>query len=413
MLYTTYQAAEDLLLPARAWTALVAGGLGTFPRSWQDPFTRHLGASARLATLARVRHERPAWGIDDVVVDGRSSAVWEEAVDVTPFCTLRRFVKADVSAGSPVLVVAPLSGHFATLLRETVATLLLDHDVYVTEWHNARDVPVGAGDFGADDAIDVIIRHLRLIGPGNHVLAVCQPCPSALIATAVLAAAGDEAAPKSLTLMAGPVDARINPTVVNELASTRPAEWFEEHFVTSVPWRYAGRGRQVYPGFLQLAAFMAMNPRLHVKRHLDAYVDMVSGDGAAADVVEAFYAEYYAVLDLPARFYLETVQRVFQRFDLACGVAQWRGEPVELAAIRDTALLTVEGARDDVCGRGQTAAALALCPSIPAKRKHAHVEPGVGHYGVFSGHRWRTSIYPVVRDFVVAHDRAATSTTRV
>jgi polyhydroxyalkanoate depolymerase len=403
MLYTAFMASEDLLTPGRAWASLVSAGVGLVPRAWQGPITRHVGAMAELTTLNRVRHERPDWAIREVVVGDRPVVVHEEVVDRTPFCTLRRFAKEGVAAGPPVLVVAPLSGHFATLLRETVATLLIDHDVHVTDWHNARDVPLDEGDFDADDAVDHVTRFLRVLGPGVHVLAVCQPCPSALTAVALLAEQGDEATPASLTLMAGPVDCRISPTTVNQVAMTRSIEWFEEHVITTVPARYAGGGRRVYPGFLQLAAFMSMNPRLHTKRHLDAYVDMVTGDGAAAEVIQAFYEEYYAVLDLPATFYLETVQQVFQDFDLAKGERRWRGHLVDLGAIRDTALLAVEGSRDDICGRGQTAAALSLCTNLPSASKVAYVAPDAGHYGVFSGHRWRTTIYPVVRDFMAAH----------
>lgn len=405
MLYTAFQASEDLLAPGRAWASLVAASVGLVPRGWQDPMTRHVGAMAQLATLTRVRHQRPDWAIREVVVDERPVTVHEEAVDVTPFCTLRRFVKEGVAAGPPVLVVAPLSGHFATLLRDTVATLLIDHDVHVTDWHNVRDVPLDEGEFDADEAVDHLMRFVRIIGPGSHVLSVCQPCPSALTAVALLAEQGDAATPVSLTLMAGPVDCRISPTSVNGVATTRSLEWFEEHVITTVPARYAGRGRRVYPGFLQLGAFLSMNPRLHTKRHLDAYVDLVSGDGAAAGVIQAFYEEYYAVLDLPAAFYLDTVQQVFQNFDLPRGQRRWRGHLVDLAAIRDTALLAVEGARDDICGRGQTTAALSLCTNIPSDHKLTHVEPDTGHYGVFSGHHWRTSIYPVVREFMAAHVR--------
>jgi polyhydroxyalkanoate depolymerase len=313
-------------------------------------------------------------------------------------------------AGPPVLVVAPLAGHFATLLRDTITTLLAEHDVYVTDWHNVRDVPLDEGELDMDGAIEHVMRFLRVLGPAPHLFAVCQPCPTALVAAAILAEDGDEATPATMTLMAGPVDARVNPTRVNEVAVSRPLEWFERRVITTVPSRYAGRGRRVYPGFLQLAGFMSMNPYLHAKRHLDAYASMVGGDERNLEVIEAFYREYYAMLDLPARFYLETVDHVFQRFDLARGERTWRGRPVDLTAIADTALLTVEGGRDDVCGTGQTAAAHGLCSRIPDDRRFHHLEPTVGHYGVFSGLRWRNAIHPAVREFIAAHDRAHAGT---
>ena len=409
LLYTAYQASEDLLAPSRALASYLALGADLVPAGWQGLWTRHVGATAKLATLTRVRHERPDWAIDRVVVDGAEVVVEEQVADMTPFCTLRRFAKAGVPAGPPVLVVAPLAGHFATLLRETVQSLLADHDVYVTDWHNIRDVPLDEGDFDLDDAIEHLMRFIRVLGAGCHVLAVCQPCPSALVAVAVMAEMGDEAVPATLTLMAGPVDGRVNPTAVNQLAVSRPLDWFEQNVITVVPSRFAGRGRHVYPGFLQLGGFLSMKPHLHLKRHLDAYVDLVSGDGVTAGVVEAFYAEYYAMLDLSAPFYLETVDKVFQRYDLARGKRTWRGNRVDVGAIRETALLTVEAGRDDVCGPGQTAAAHKLCRGIPSDRREAYIEPEVGHYGVFSGFRWRTSIYPIVRAFVAKHDRPRTA----
>jgi polyhydroxyalkanoate depolymerase len=372
----------------------------------QHPWTRHVRAVSRLIELNHVRSDRPPWAIDVVRMGNDDVPVREEAHVRTPFCTLRRFVKVGVPAGPKVLVVAPLAGHFATLLRDTIATLVVDHDVYVTDWKNVRDVPLDEGELDMDGAIEHLMRFLRAIGPGCHVVAVCQPCPSALVATAVLAEDGDDATPVSLTLMAGPVDARISPTRVNEVAVSRPIEWFERKVITTVPYRFAGRGRRVYPGFLQLTGFMSMNPYLHAKRHLDAYVSLVEGDETNLEVIEAFYAEYFAMLDLPGAFYLDTVEHVFQRCDLATGEREWRGRPVDLGAIADTALLTVEGGRDDVCGPGQTAAAQGLCGKVPDDRRFHHLEPDVGHYGVFSGNRWRSSIYPAVKQFIAAHDPA-------
>ncbi len=330
--------------------------------------------------------------------------VREEAADVTPFGTLLHFAK-DIDVTLPrVLVVAPLSGHFATLLRDTVATLSADHDVYLTDWHNARDVPVAEGRFGFDDYTASIIRFLQVMGPGAHVVAVCQPCVAALAATAVMAEGHDPATPRSLTLMAGPVDARINPTMVNDLATSQPLSWFERNVITSVPGRYAGAGRAVYPGFMQLSAFVSMNVSRHVRAHRQLYKDLARGDVAAAELTKNFYDEYFAVLDIPAEFYLETVHRVFQEFLLARGELTHEGRAVHPAAINRTALLTVEGERDDICSVGQTVAAHDLCTSVKPSRRRHHLQAGVGHYGVFSGRRWQGQIYPLVRNVILAND---------
>lgn len=355
---------------------------------------------AELTARSRVTHARPPWDINAVGVEGQIVPVVEEVVDTTPFCTLLRFVKEGAVDQPKVLMVAPLSGHFATLLRPTVRKLLVDHDVYVTDWHNARDISLREGRFGLDEYVEHTMRFLRRLGPGNHLLSVCQPCVPALAATALLAEEGDPATPRTLTLMAGPVDARVSPTAVNELAASRPIEWFERNVISPVPMRYAGANRLVYPGFLQLAAFMSMNPGRHLKSHLDLYQAVLGQDDAAATVVRVFYDEYGAVLDLPAEFYLETVQRVFQEYHLATGQLTWRDRKVDPGAIRRTALLTVEGQRDDVCGLGQTSAALDLCTGIPNRLKQHRLQPGVGHYGVFSGRRWESEVYPAVRELI-------------
>jgi poly(3-hydroxybutyrate) depolymerase len=303
-----------------------------------------------------------------------------------------------------VLLVTALAGHFSTLLRGTIQALIADHEVYVTDWHNARDVPLTAGGFGLDDYIDQVIGFLEHIGPGAHVLAVCQPCPATLAATSVMAATKNPARPRSLTLMAGPVDTRINPTRVNRLAQTKPLSWFEQNVIATVPWRYSGRGRRVYPGFMQLSAFVSMNAPRHAAQHARLYDDLIVGRHDDAKVIKEFYDEYFAVLDMPAEFYLESVDKVFQRHLLPRGELTWRGEPVRPAAITDTALLTVEGEKDDICGVGQTLAAHDLCTSLRTARKRHHLQPGAGHYGVFSGSRWEKQIYPVVRNFIQANE---------
>jgi polyhydroxyalkanoate depolymerase len=330
--------------------------------------------------------------------------VREEATYTTPFGTLLRFAK-DVEIVQPrIMLVAPMSGHFATLLRDTVRTLLPENDVYITDWHNARDVALTEGRFGFDEYVEHLIWFLEALGPGAHMVAVCQPCVQALAAAAIMAEDDNPATPRSMTLMAGPIDTRINPTKVNELATSKPIEWFERNLIASVPARYPGARRRVYPGFVQLAAFMSMNIDRHIKAHVQLYDDLAKGEHEKAAVTKAFYDEYFAVLDLDADFYLETVEYVFQEFLLAKGELTWRGRKVQPRAIRRTALLTVEGERDDICSIGQTVAAHDLCSSLRPYRKKHHMQAGVGHYGVFSGRRWSGQIYPLVRNVVLAND---------
>jgi poly(3-hydroxybutyrate) depolymerase len=296
--------------------------------------------------------------------------------------------------------VAPLSGHFATLLRGTVQTMLAEHDIYVTDWKNARDVPVAEGEFGFDDFIDYVIGFLDALGPGTHVVAVCQPAVAVLAAVAIMAASGNPAQPSSMTLMAGPIDTRINPTEVNRLATGHAIEWFERNLISRVPSGHPGASRRVYPGFLQISAFMLMNFDRHVRAHAEHFASLVEGDSAKATLHQAFYDEYLAVMDLPAAFYLETVERIFQTQELARGTLVSRGRPVEPAAIRRTALMTVEGENDDICAVGQTLAAQELCTGLHPLKKRHHLQTGVGHYGVFSGRRWAAEIYPRVRQLI-------------
>jgi polyhydroxyalkanoate depolymerase len=347
---------------------------------------------------------RPPYGIDSALAGNEEVAVTEEAAHVTPFGTLLHF-KKDVSVEQPrVLLVAPLSGHFATLLRNTVKTMLPEHDVYITDWHNARDAPLSAGRFGFDDYSEHIIKFLEVIGPGAHIVAVCQPCVATLVAAAVMAQTNNPAQPRSMTLMAGPIDCRVNPTKVNELATSKPISWFEQNLIASVPLRYPGAFRRVYPGFVQLAAFMSMNIDRHVKAHRELYDNMVAGELAKVAATKAFYDEYFAVLDLAAEFYIETVKIVFQDYSLATGELKFRGEKVEPRAIRRTSLFTVEGEKDDICAVGQTLAAQELCGGIRPYRKRHHMQPGVGHYGVFSGKKWEGQIYPLLKNVILSSD---------
>jgi poly(3-hydroxybutyrate) depolymerase len=290
------------------------------------------------------------------------------------------------------------------LLRGTVEAMLPEHDVYVTDWHNARDIALTHGRFGFDEYVAHLVRFLEIIGPGAHVVAVCQPCVAALAAVAVMAQANNPAQPRSMTLMAGPIDTRVNPTRVNELATSRSIEWFERTLIASVPLRFGGAFRRVYPGFVQLAAFMSMNVERHLKAHRDLYGHLVNGNREKAQAMQAFYDEYFAVLDLTAEFYLETVRLVFQENALAIGNLEWRGRRVEPRAIRRTMLLTVEGERDDICSVGQTLAAHELCNGLRPYLKRHHLQPGVGHCGVFSGARWMSQIYPIVKNAILASD---------
>ncbi len=402
MLYQAYQLQSDLMSPLR----LMAQGLSAtlWLQNTERSITRRMAAASEVISRMRLTHTRPAYGIGSVMVDGEATPVEEENVLALPFGSLLHF-KKPVAGGRhhpPVLLVAPLSGHFATLLRETARTLLQDHDVYITDWHNARDVSLKHGAFGLDDYVEHMIKFIETIGPGTHVVAVCQPCVAALAATAVMAEDDHPAQPRSLTLMAGPVDCRVNPTGVNTLATSKPIEWFEKNLISHVPLPHAGYMRRVYPGFVQLSAFLSMNLDRHKKSFQDLYQHLVDGDLDKANVIRVFYEEYLAVNDLPAEFYLETVEKVFQTYDLPLGKLTYKGRLVKPAAIRRTALMTVEGERDDICSVGQTVAALDLCSSIRPYMKTHHIQTGVGHYGVFSGRKWNAQIYPRVREMIHA-----------
>jgi poly(3-hydroxybutyrate) depolymerase len=404
MLYQAYQAHSDIMVPVRTFADMVVKAVGHANGSAETGFLRNLSAAYEIISRAGLTHVRPPFGIDRVTVGNREVAVHEEAAQVTPFGTLLHF-KKDIETVQPrVLLVAPLSGHFATLLRSTVQTMLPEFDVYITDWHNARDAALLHGRFGFDEYIEHVVRFLEAIGAGAHVVSVCQPCVAVLVAAAVMAQDNNFAQPRSMTLMAGPIDTRVNPTKVNELAISKPIEWFEQNLIASVPLRYGGAFRRVYPGFVQLAAFMAMNIERHVKAHRDLYEHIANGEYEKARVTKAFYDEYFAVLDLTAEFYLETVRYVFQEHRLPRGELTWKGEKVEPHAIKRTMLLTIEGERDDICAVGQTVAAHDLCTGLRPYRKRHHLQPGVGHYGVFSGKRWEGQIYPLVKNVILASD---------
>ena len=367
------------------------------------PGSRNVAAAFDLMTRITQRYERPAFGIDTVVSGGRSYAVKEVFEREKPFCRLLHFEKQGGPKQPRVLVFAPLSGHFATLLRDTVKTLLADHDVYVTDWIDAKEIPMAAGPFHFDDYVAYVRDFATYVGPGAHAISVCQPTVPVLAAVALMAAAG-EPIPRTLTMMGGPIDTRRNPTAVNTFATKRPISWFEAKVVQRVPMAYPGFMRRVYPGFLQFAGFVAMNPDRHMESHVQYYRHLVKGDGESAGAHRRFYDEYNAVMDLPAEYYLETVERVFQKHLLPRGEMVVGGERVRPEAIRHTALFTIEGELDDISGNGQTEAAQGLASSIPAKDKQHFEAKGVGHYGIFSGRKYREMIYPRIREFIARHD---------
>ena len=415
MLYAVHEAAYYSATPLR-FASQIARDF------WSSPFNpaaasrlgRTFYAAADLTANMTRRYTKPAWGIDEIRVGKTDVRVHMETVWRSPWVKLRRFRReasdlkaAGKAADTPaVLIVAPLSGHFATLLRGTVQTFLQDHDVYVTDWVNARNVPIVEGRFDFHDYIDHVALMLRQIGRRAHVVAVCQPGPPALAATALMAEDGDPMRPASITLMGSPIDARLAPTATNVLAEERPFAWFQSNMIYSVPAPYAGMMRRVYPGFVQLYSFMSMNADRHQEAHQRYFGHLVRGDGDSADKHREFYDEYLSVLDLTEEFYLQTVDVVFQRHLLPKGELTHRGRVVDLAALTDMGLMTVEGEKDDISGVGQTQAAHPLTPNVPEDRRELYVQPGVGHYGVFNGRRFADEIYPRVRDFVARNEQA-------
>lgn len=410
MIYQFYQASMDILDPvrlmARATSSMIRRNSPekwfgeNFPGLEHNILAPYFAAGMDLFVDSVTTHKRPPFGISSIKVGNRDVAITETPVLTTPFGTLLRFSKDTTRPQPKVLLVAPMSGHFATLLRGTVRTLLRDHDVYITDWHNGRDIPVSDGPFGFDQYIEHIITFLEYMGPKSHVVAVCQPAVAVLAAVAVMAKHNNKLQPRTMTLMAGPIDTRLSPTKVNELAKEKPIEWFEKNLIGFVPLRYPGAMRRVYPGFMQLTAFMAMNLDRHSRAHIDQWQSLATGDTEKSEVHRAFYEEYFAVMDLPAEFYLETVERVFQTHELPLGKMSYKGELVEPSYIRRTALFTVEGEHDDICAIGQTMAALDLCSNLSPAMKRYHLQTGVGHYGVFNGKRWGNEIYPQVREFI-------------
>ena len=405
MLYDAYEVQRSLLAGASTLANFGAGWL----QNPVNPFAySHMGpiVASALDVFAHASAPRgkPEFGIDSTLVDGRRVAVREEIVLRKPFGQLKRFRKAGRAQGPKLLMVAPMSGHYATLLRGTVERMLPGHDVYITDWRDAKLVPFDEGRFDLDDYIDYLIEFLEEIGPGAHMLAVCQPSVPAFAAAALMSADSNPCRPRTLTMMGGPIDTRRAPTAVNTLATQRPYAWFERNVVATVPYLYPGGGRKVYPGFLQLAGFMTMNLGSHLVSHWEMFKHLVQGNGESAEATKDFYDEYRAVCDMTAEFYLQTVDVVFQRHLLPRGELTHRGRRVDPAAIADVALLAIEGERDDISGVGQTRAALTLAEKLPANRKRYHLARGVGHYGIFHGSKWRERIAPVVEEWIAGHD---------
>jgi poly(3-hydroxybutyrate) depolymerase len=412
MLYALHEAAYNSAIPLRlaADTARDFWGSPLNPASQSDAGRRLFASADMLANLTR-RYGKPDWRIDEIEIGNRTVPVEMETVWRSPWCKLQRFRRDPAAADRPpepkVLIVAPLSGHHATLLRGTVRGFLQDHEVYITDWVNARDVPVYEGRFGFHDFVDHVRAILTEIGPGVHVVAVCQPGPPVLTAASLMAEDKDPARPASMIFMGSPIDARLSPTVTNKIAEDRPFTWFQSYMIHTVPAPYMGASRRVYPGFVQLYSFMSMNEKMHQDAHWRYFEDLVRDDGDGAAKHRQFYDEYLSVLDMTEEFYLQTIDIVFQKYLLPKGELKHRGRLVRTAAITDIALMTIEGAHDDISGVGQTQAAHALCPNIPADLKELYVHPDVGHYGVFNGSKFRRDIYPRTRDFIRNTERFA------
>ncbi|WP_066458992.1 polyhydroxyalkanoate depolymerase [Castellaniella caeni] len=404
MLYDLHELQRTLLAP---FTAFTQTGSQLFSNPYSPlaytPLSRQFAAAYELANRMGKEYEKPAWSLPFTTIDKHEVAVHEDVVLAQPFCRLIHF-RRDTRRKDPViLLVAPLSGHHATLLRDTVRALLPRHDLYVTDWIDARMVPAAEGTFGLDDYVHYVQTFLRHLGPDTHVMSVCQPTVPVLAAVSLLASADEPCQPRSMIMMGGPIDARKSPTQVNKLATTKPYAWFEDNLIHRVPARYPGAGRLVYPGFLQHAGFVAMNPDRHVKSHYDFYLHLLKGDESDAEAHRRFYDEYNAVLDMPARFYLDTIRTVFQEFRLPCGTWEIDGQRVDPSAIRKTALLTIEGELDDISGEGQTHAAHTLCGNLSPSKREIYTAAGCGHYGIFSGRRWRAQICPKIAEFIRAH----------
>ncbi|MCW6535172.1 polyhydroxyalkanoate depolymerase [Sphingomonas lycopersici] len=404
MLYDAYEIQRSMLASASALANFGAGML----QNPANPFAYFGGGTVMASALEVFAHAaaprgKPAFGLDRTTVDGREVEVVEEIVLQKPFGQLKRFARKGVKGGPKLLIVAPMSGHYATLLRGTVERMLPTCDVYITDWRDAKLVPLAEGFFDLDDYIDYLVEFMEAIGPGGHMLAVCQPSVPCYAAAALMSADKNPCRPKTLTMMGGPIDTREAPTAVNELATQRPHAWFRQNVIATVPVVYPGGGRRVYPGFLQLTGFMSMNLGNHMMSHWEMFKHLVRGDGESAEATKDFYDEYRSVCDMTEEFYLQTIDVVFQEHKLPRGLMTHRGRPIDLSAITDIGLLAIEGECDDISGIGQTKAALTLAKKLPAAKKRYLLAEGVGHYGIFNGSKWRNRIAPVVEEWIAAN----------
>jgi poly(3-hydroxybutyrate) depolymerase len=405
MLYTGYEM-------QRAWLGTLGQWAEQGARFWgnsANPFAYLGGGSVLASALEVFAHAaaprgKPAFGLTETVIDGKKVSVREEIILQKPFGQLKHFAREGAPEQPRLLIVAPMSGHFATLLRGTVERLLPSHEVYITDWRDAKTVPMAAGTFDLDDYVDYLIEFMEAIGPGAHMLAVCQPSVPCYAAACVMSEDKNPARPKTLTMMGGPIDTRKAPTAVNTLAQDRPYAWFKNSVIARVPDIYPGAGRPVYPGFLQLSGFMSMNLGNHMMSHWEMFKHLIDGDESSADLTKDFYDEYRSVCDMTAEFYLQTIDVVFQRHLLPKGEMMHRGRRVDPAAIKDIGILAIEGERDDISGIGQTKAALEIATSLPDAHKRYHLAPGAGHYGIFNGSKWRDQIAPVVEEWILAHN---------
>ena len=407
MLYDTYEFQRSLLASASAFANIGAEWLQNpvNPMSYTH-VSPWVASGLDVFAHASAPRGKPAFGFSSTVVDGKEVPITEEIVLRKPFGQLKHFCREGVTGQPRLLIVAPMSGHYATLLRGTVERMLPGHDVYITDWRDAKMVPLSEGSFDLDDYVDYLIEFLEHIGPGAHVLAVCQPSVPCYAAAAVMSADKHPARPKTLTMMGGPIDTREAPTEVNTVATQRPHSWFEQNVIATIPFFYPGAGRRVYPGFLQLAGFMAMNLGNHLASHWTMFKHLVEGDDESAEATKAFYDEYRSVCDMTAEFYLQTIDVVFQDHALPRGEMMHRGRRVDPGAITEVALLAIEGERDDISGIGQTRAALKISKNLADDKKKYYLAKRVGHYGIFNGRRWRDDIAPVVDDWIAQHDAA-------
>ena len=412
MLYQAYELQRSWLSSASAWASIGAEMLSN-PALPQNYMGGYMGLGPMAASALEVfahataTYGKPAWGIESVEAEGRHWPVVEATVVNRPFGDLKRFRREGLTEDAPrLLIVAPMSGHYATLLRGTVERMLENYTVFVTDWADARNVPVHEGHFDLDDYMDYVIEFLEHIGPGAHAMAVCQPSVPVFAATAIMNRDGHDCAPRTLTMMGGPIDTRCSPTSVNDLAMERPIEWFQHNVIATVPMQYRGAGREVYPGFMQLAGFMSMNLGNHLMSHYEMFKHLTAGDEESAQATKDFYDEYRSVADMTAEFYLQTVEVVFQDHALPNGTFAHRGKRVDLGDITETAILAIEGERDDISGLGQTRAALELTPGLDVSKKRYFMAEGAGHYGIFNGSKWREKVAPTVEEFIAKHGKA-------